>query len=152
MSTTPITAAHLQFKPLAHATFIDNAVVPINNHFQLSISKNRSPGMWYVGDDDSYEVAIQAFEPGNPTRCLVWVGNDNVTRDCDLADINRLADHARTLIYVGRIEVFDCGEGDKEPRWLTRFCCAAGKDFEEKTKYAQRVWSEMRHRFIPYVK
>lgn len=160
MSTAPITISQLHFRPLTHAPFIDNAVVEINKHFQLSISKNRTGGCglttaphtwmgetctccgvgwWTVGVDDCYEVGIQALEPGLPNRSLVFYDGKTVTRGCNLADINHLADVARSLIYFGRIEVFEGGRSDKEPDWRTRFC------------YAQRVWPDMYHRFIPYV-
>jgi len=147
-----ITKEQLRFSPLAHAPWIDNAVVPINNHFRLSISKNGSRGLWHVGEDDSYEVAVQAFEHEGGKGDLVWIDNDTVTSQCDMADINKLARIAAKLVYVGKVEVFDIGDRidypDGQPRWLTRFYCAQGNDLTQKLEYSYRVWGKDNHRFI----
>jgi len=149
-----ITHADLVFKPLEGSTsFIDNAVIQVKPHFRLSISKNRSQGMWYVGRDDEYEVAIQAFAVPGGLGDLVWYKNDTVIRDCDLETINELAKYAEGLTYIGKIEVFDVGDRkvcpDGMPRWLERFHCAEGIDAEKKIQYANRVWRRGRFRFIP---
>lgn len=148
-----ITKEQLRFSPLAHASWIDNAVVPINNHFRLSISKNGSRGLWHVGEDDSYEVAIQAFEHEGGKGDLVWVENDTVTSRCNIADINKLAGVAAKLVYVGKIEVFDIGTlaggPGGQPHWFPRFYCAQGKDLTQKLQYSYRVWGSKNHRFIP---
>ena len=52
----------LTFKPLEHAPWIDNAIIPVNKkkHFQISVSKGQGP--WYTGEDESYEAAIQVID------------------------------------------------------------------------------------------
>ena len=145
----PITQADLVFTPLEHTPFIGNAVVVVKPNFRLSISKNYSPGMWYVGKDGSYEVGIQCFETEGGKGELVWVGKDTVTPGCDLEEINRLAAVASKLTYAGKIEVFDTIDRTKKPQWSTRFYCAAGRDLEQKLSYSEGVWGKERFRFIP---
>lgn len=150
----PITHKDLQFNPLDGRPWINNAVVAVKQHFRLSVSKNRSKGMWYVGADDSYEVAVQACETLDGQGDLVTMSHgDNIKSDCDLETINRLAEEAEKLTYAGKIEVFDVADRsihpDLQPRWLTRFYCAEGRDLEDKLKYSERIWGKERYRFIP---
>lgn len=146
---------HLDFNPLPDSPWIDNAVIPINNHFRLSVSMNKYEGLWYVGEHDSYEVAIMATETEGGEGALVFFNGDTVQCDCSMRDIRRLMRAASRLVYVGRIEVFDVGGKsvcpDGQPRWLTRFHCAKGEDLQQKLKYANRVWGKDRHRFIQYI-
>lgn len=145
----PITQADLVFSRLDHAPFIANAVVAVKPHFRLSISKNYSPGMWYTGRDGSYEVAIQCFETEGGNGELVWVGNDTITPNCDLEEINRLAALASEMTYAGKIEVFDTIDRRTERCWSPRFYCAVGRDLEKKLSYSEGVWGKDRFRFIP---
>lgn len=148
-----ITRESLVFKPLNGSKWIDNAVVEISPHFRLSISMNTAAGRWYVGKEGSFEAAILAFEEKSDLGDLVWVDNDTVTRNCGMDDINRLAEIASKLVYVGRIEVFDVADRSIDPtlcpRWYKRFFCAAGKDLSIKIKYADRIWGKEKYKFIP---
>ena len=150
-----ITEQDLKFKPLPQVPYIANAVVPVNEHFRLSISYNTSHGMFWVGHEGSYEVAIQAFETVGGKGDLVFVdgGSNTVTSDCDIAAINTLFEKASRMRYVGRIDVLDTPDGPSCPagqeRWLERFYCAEGDDLREKLAYAERIWGKDRYKFIP---
>jgi hypothetical protein len=151
-----ITQEQLIFKPLPWAPWINNASIPVKAHFRLSISKGKIGGgheRWYVGVDGSYEVGIQAFKDEGGPGDLVWLGGDNVIRDCDLRMINELAEQAAKMTYAGRIEVFDVADRsihpDLQPRWLERFYCAEGNDLSQKLDYTRRIWKEECYRFIP---
>lgn len=146
----------LVFRPLEHATWIQNAVVPIKPHFRLSISKgfgHGRPGTWYVGEDGSYEVAVQAFEEEGGLGDLVWIDNDTVVRGRSIHGINVLAERAMKLTYFGKIEVFDIPSNSvgapTTRQWLPRFFCADGDDVLKKLDYANHIWGRGGYRLIP---
>ncbi len=122
---------NMEFKPLGHAPWIMNAVVPIKEHVQLSVSYNDRKGMWHVGEKGSYEVAVQMTDPGRypGIACMVEKGG--------------------TLIYAGAVEVFDARQGASEKAWGIRFLCAEGYDKIGKLKYAKDTWGADGHRFVP---
>lgn len=142
----------MEFKPLAHASWIMNAVVPINDHFRLSVSYNERDGMWAVGSVGSYEVAIQVGKPGSEYWSLVQMPDHstNVYSGCDDAKIEHLRKQAETLKFGGEIEVFGVRQGAKERAWGHRFFCAEGDDQKGKLDYVARVFTgEDKWRFTP---
>lgn len=141
---------NLQYKPLSHATWIMNAVIPVSEHFQLSVSYGN--GLWYVGTKERPEVAIQAIDKSiNQYADLVKVSkhNDNIYHNCGPAMIECLFDTASKLKFGGRIEVFDIAEGQKTPQWNFRFFYALGNDYDEKIEYAKHIWGSDEYRVIP---
>ena len=136
---------HLIFKPLAHAPSINNAVIPINEHVQISVSYNRVPGLWNVGSINYYEAAIQVFDeqkaPG--IRDLVSFEDNrdgNVFSGCDEIKLLALTERAQLVEYYGIIKVFAIKSGETKAEWGVRFVCARGYDYREKIKYTKSVF------------
>jgi len=127
------------FKPLPHAPWINNAVVDVSENFNLSVSYNNSPGMWYVGDKGHCEVAIQAGKPNSKYRSLVSLPDNehgNIYHNCDKQIINQLIIRASELIFDGEILVFDDG------LWKHRFYCAKGFDRLQKESYCRSMFKD----------
>lgn len=141
----------LVFRPLPHANWIGNAVLPIKPGILVSVSKDLFRGPFCVGSDDNYEVAIQAFESGGQEADLVWLDNRrNVACGCDMDEVNALVAKANEMVYAGRIEIFDLDRiAEGEHKWLRRFFCVEGLDFDKKIEYARRVWGDGCWRVIP---
>lgn len=150
---TTNTKLNLEFKPLEYLTWIHNAELPVNKHFQLSISYNNREGFWHVGDIDSYEVGIQIISDNLiPHRSLVLFEDTigrNVFYNCSEADILNLVERAKTLEYAGEILVFDREEGQVKLDWVHRFYCAKGYDYESKMEYCLGIWGKEEVKFIP---
>lgn len=142
---------NLKFKPLSHARWINNAELPVNEHFQLSISYNEKEGMWKVGDIGSYEVAIQCISNTSPYASLVAFEDTggNIFNDCSEEDILNLVERAKTLEYAGEILIFDKLPGQKEPDWQHRFYCAKGYDLKGKLAYCKSIWGSKSTKYEP---
>lgn len=143
----------LNFKPLKHAPSIQNAVVPINEHVQLSVSYGQWPGGCSVGTPGNYEAAVQMIDPRYPgIACLVSFEDNpqnNIWSGCDDAELEALIERGKHLTYAGAIEVFGIRSGETEPDWGIRFLCAEGHDRREKEKYTKELWGRTEHyRFI----
>lgn len=132
----------LTFKSLSHAPWIRNAVIPVNDHFRVSVSYG--DGEWYVGHPGDYEVAIQAIDSRYPGVASLVDFEDNsqgnIFSHCNEGKIRALIERAKTLKYKCAIEVFDVRCGETEKRWGIRFLCADGYDFDEKEKYCRSVF------------
>ena len=144
----------MEFKPLGHAPWIMNAVVPVKEHVQLSVSYNDRKGMWHVGEKGSYEVAVQMTDPGRypGIACLVSFEDNpsgNIWPDCDDSRIAGLVEKGKALTYAGAVEVFDVRQGASEKAWGIRFLCAEGYDKTGKLEYARDTWGADGHRFVP---
>ena len=141
----------LDFKPLGHARWIQNAVVPINDNCRLSVSYGN--GLFYVGTIGCYEAALQMTDRRYPeiASLVSFKDNprDNLFRDCDDAKLEELIELGKTLEYKGALEIFDTKVGDKDPAWGIRFLCAKGHDYEVKEKYVKDMWGDGKWRFIP---
>ena len=127
-----------------------NAVVPINEYFQLSVSFGLG-----IGTIDSYQAAIQAINkskyPNNDYASLVEFEdcpNTNVWNDCDESRLLELIERAKTLTYKCVIEVFATRVGEKEDKWGFRFFCADGFDFNQKFKYCNWMFGKDNVRII----
>lgn len=146
----------LEFKPLNREEWIMNAVVPINDHVQLSVSYGTR--VWYVGEPGNYEAAIQMIDPNSypGIACLVSFKSTgtNIWSKCNEKKLEALVRLGKKLKYAGAIEVFDIAQGCKEKNWGIRFLCADGYDKESKLEYAKRIWGLEGHKFIPkaYIK
>lgn len=131
------------FSPLSHAPFINNAIIPINEHFRVSISYNRSEGLWYAGEKNNYEVAIQVGE-GETWELVSFEELLSVNVFCDVSDnyLPFIVEKAKKLIFGPKIEVFASRDGKEKEAWRLRFTCADGYDFKQKLAYCQRVFGE----------
>lgn len=143
----------LDFKPLDHAPWIMNAVVPVTKHTQLSVSYNGSEGMWYAGDKGDYEVAIQVIDPDRYPGVASLVSfkdnpSSNVFPHTKDSGLPALAEKAKQLVYHGAIEVFAERGSDKEKTWGVRFLCAKGYDFQSKLGYTRGVFGAGNYRLV----
>jgi hypothetical protein len=150
----------LEFKPLPSAPFLMNAVVQVNPRFNVSVTYNKEPGNWHVGDYGSFQCAIQVRrDADSPYRSLVAVeGNpqDNVFSECDLRKVDELVALAEAMEYSGEFEVFDVRDRsefpDLQPRWGHWGFCAVGYDEQCKRAYLARVYNEENTvRFTPRI-
>ena len=143
----------LDFKPLSHAPWLMNAVVPVNKHVQLSVTYNGSPGMWYAGDKDDYEAAVQMIDPCRypGVACVVFFKdnkNDNVFPHTNESGLQGLVARGKELKYYGAIEVCDERGSDKEKIWGVCFLCAEGHDYQQKMKYSKSMFGKDNCRFV----
>lgn len=140
----------LNFEPLPKAPWINNAVVPINEHFRLSVSYNTSRGLWYAGSYGAFEAAIQVGNPASPTGSEYWSlvelpdnPRANIYPDCGMDDLERLCEIAKDLEYACELQVLENARGEPE-EWLHRFFCAKGHDEKAKTNYVRSVFPKWR--------
>lgn len=136
------------FTPLDHAPFINNAVIPVNDNFQISVSYNINSGLWQVGEMDNYEAAIQVRKPTGKHNYWSLVEfednkNINIFPNCNRADLNKLVLKAQKLKYCCEIEILD-----EDNVWKHKFFCADGFDFEQKKKYCKWVWGNNKYRIV----
>lgn len=145
------------FRPLPHNPSVQNAVVPVKENVQLSVSYGLG-----VGDIDSFQVAIQLVDknlndPDGNWACLVSLPDNphhsNVYEDCDDAKIEALKFKAAAEVSLySRIEVFASRSGKDAPKWGFRFFTNFGYDRDEKLKYAISVFGKSNVREFIYAK
>jgi len=137
---------NLEFKPLEGVCGIMNAVVPVNDHFRISVSYSTDEALWYAGKIGDYEAAIQVGLPGGKYWSLVEDPETyrNIYPHTTDIDILVLVDKARELEYGGEIEIFDTFEKS----WVGKDYFATGYDYEKKLKYAELIWGYGRYRVI----
>lgn len=135
----------MKFRPLRNANWINNAIIKVSDNFNLSVSYNKSPGMWFVGKKEAYEVAIQVGKPDSKYKSLVSLPNNsagNVYHNCDSIKIKELITIASSLEYAAEIYIFD------NRKWKHRFHCAKGFDQQEKEGYVRGIFGK-NWKYIP---
>ena len=149
-----INLSDFKFTSLNGVSFIDNCFLPILDYISLSISKNKSGGLWYVGEDNSFQVGVQVLNKSIcPYHSLIRLHekNSNVIDDCDINEINYLFNsRCAKLSYGGHIEVFTSWDGKEKEGWFFRhfFTKDEKLDLDEKIEYSKIIFGSDKVRVI----
>jgi hypothetical protein len=124
---------------------IKNARLQIRDGFSLSVSKSDPYSSWYVGKDDSYNVAIMVASNGCESLVSHPDADGNIWSECDIEKINEIAKLVNDLEVGPDIWVLgDWGGPVRKEEWRQRFATAAGYDFNDKLKYVSRIFPKVR--------